>query len=250
MTAPGKGQSAELKITPEGARRFIVALSWDPPDLPGMKVRLAERQGDDAVSKTAHALFAPFEFVRVFFLSFFNLVTMDMFAKKIGKDGDAKGRDKTSEAHDLDLDCYIFDKDMNFRTLVGTEDDALIDPSRKVYHSGDDQGGMSGDDDEVVSVETNGLPEDYCHFYFVVKSDSKYDLSRFINPKIRLADGKSNENALLLPIGRDGAGIGRYNYVFCCVSRKDGGWAFQPIDEYLAEEDVAWETRLPELKAA
>lgn len=254
--APAKGQTAELKITQEGARRFIVGLSWDPPELPGMKVNVSVRQGDDAISKVSHALFAPFEFIRVLFVSFFNLITMDMYAKKTGKDGDAVGRDKQSEAHDLDLDCYIFDENMNFKVLVGTEDDALIDPSKKVHHSGDDQGGMGGDDDEVVSVETNGLPDDYRHFYFVVKSDSMHDLSQYINPKIRLADGKTNANALALPIGKDGAG--KYNYVFCLVSRKtatngDGdkvdSWSVTAIDEYVGE-DMEWETGLPALKAA
>lgn len=245
VTGPAQGALTELKISQEGAKRFLVGLSWDPPELPGVKVKLAEGPDDNAVSRVAHTLYAPFEFLRVFFLSFANLITFDMFASRLRKGEDKAGRDKTSDAYDLDLCCYIFDADFLLKAVVETENDALFDPSRKVYHTGEDQGGMGGGDDEVVYVETTGLPHEYAHLFFVVKSDSKYDLSQFINPSVRLADSKTGANNLQNKI----AGPGKYNYVFCRVSRAGTGWQVQNIDTCV-DEDIEWALVLPNLGRA
>ncbi|MDI1228141.1 MAG: TerD family protein [bacterium] len=242
VTGPEQGSLTSLNISQEGAKRFLVGLSWDPPELPGMKVKLADGPDDNAVSRIAHALYAPFEFLRVFFLSFANLVTFDMFASRLRKQEDKAGRDKDSDAYDLDLCCYIFDGGLKLLGVVETENDALFDASKKIYHTGEDQGGMGGNDDEVVYVETKSLPPEYEHLYFVVKSDSKYDLSQFNNPFVRLADSKTSMNALKNEI----TGKAKYNYVFCRVSRAGEGWAVQNIDACV-DEDIDWATVLPKV---
>ncbi|HYD18790.1 MAG TPA: TerD family protein [Patescibacteria group bacterium] len=238
------GAVAELPISQEGAKRFLVGLSWDPPQQPGVKIKLADRPDDNAVSKTAYALFAPFEFLRVLVLSFANLVTFGMFTGKLSKQEDKAGRDKGSEAYDLDLCCYVYDSAMQLKAVVETEDDKLFDPSKKIYHTGEDQGGMGGGDDEVVFVETNGLPADYAHLYFVVKSDSKYDLSQFSNARIRIADSKTGNNVVDCPISAPG----KFNFVFCKVSRAGEGWRVQHIAQPV-DEDFAWATALPQIGA-
>jgi len=252
---PGKGAIAELKITQEGAKRFLVGLSWNPVAQVGQKIEVMKGPDKDAISKITHVLLAPFEFIRVFLGASANLAVEAAAQAKYTKTDDAKGRDVKSSAYDLDLDCYVFGKDMKFLRLVGTEEAALIDPSKKVYHTGEDQGGMAGPDDEVVYVETNGLPADYCHFYFVVKCDSKYHFAQYDSPTIRLADSKTDENQLECRLGPvagdagDKTGEGKYNYVFCRVSRSEEGWKFETIDEYV-DENWDFENGLPALQAA
>lgn len=247
---PAKGKQNGLQVTPEGARRFVVGLGWNPYAAVGVKIEHAKGPDDNLISKIAHALFAPFEFFRVGTLSVANAAAKGAAQAKYTKTEDAAGRDAKSSAYDLDLDCYIFDQNMQFKCLVGTEDDKLIDPSKKVYHTGDDMGGSSGPDDEQLFVETNGLPPDYHHFYFVVKCDSKYTFSQYDNATIRLADSKTNESQLecrLSPVKNhtgDTTGQGMYNYLFCRVSRAGDGWTFTAVDEYLPE-NFEWENWLP-----
>lgn len=256
---------AELKITPEGARRFFVGLSWNPPAAVGTRIKVAGGPGKGVVEKTAHGLFAPLEFVRVGVLATSNLIMQAISDAKRSKDDDAKGRDKKSEAYDLDLDCYIFDKDGGFIRVVGTEDAAYIDPSKKIYHTGDDQTGGGGPDDEQVYVETRGLPPEYAQLYFVVKCDSKFDFSQYDSPRVRIADSKQGESQLECRLGPadtgDDAGKGKYNYVFCRVLREAGTgpadeagqegdrWYVTAIDAYL-DEGVDWQQALPQLTAA
>lgn len=253
---PAKGAVTKLKITQEGAKRFFVGLSWNPAQRVGQKIELMKGPDKDAISKITHVLLAPFEFIRVLFGASANLAVEAAAQAKYTKDEDSKGRDVKSAAYDLDLDCYIFDQSMKFLRLVGTEDAALVDPSKKVYHTGEDQGGSAGQDDEQVFVETNGLPSDYHHFYFVVKCDSKYHFAQYDSPFVRLVDSKTGDSQLECRIGpeagnkEDRTGEGKFNYVFCRVSREgENGWKFETIDEYV-DENWDFENSLPQLAAA
>ncbi len=251
---PAQGATTVLKISNEGAKRFFVGLSWNPAGQVGQKIELAKGPDKDIISKIAHVLFAPFEFLRVGVLASSNLVVEAAAQSVRTKDDDMKGRDKKSAAYDLDLDCYIFGKDKNFLRLVGTEDAALIDPSKRIYHTGEDQGGSAGPDDEQVFVETKGLPEEYYHLYFVVKCDSKYHFAQYDTPHVRLVDSKSGESQLecnLGPVGGDKTdltGAGMYNYLFCHVWREGDGWKFANVDRFL-DENINWESDLPGLAA-
>ncbi len=255
-TGPAKGIATKLNISQEGAKRFFVALGWNPYAAVGVEIVHAKGPDKDIISRIAGALFAPFEFFRVGTLSTANLAVKAAAEAKYTKTTDAKGRDIKSSAYDLDLDCYIFDQNMKFKVLVGTEDDALVDPSKKVYHTGDDQGGSGGPDDEQVFVETNGLPEDYHHLYFVVKCDSKLTFSKYVNAKVRIADGKDHESQAECKISPaegekdDKTGEGQFNYIFCHVYRAEGGgWKYELIDQYVPE-GVDWENSLPQLATA
>ena len=246
VTGPAKGASSDLKISQDDAGRFFVGLSWDPREAPNVEVRLdAPVQEGDTLGKIIDIMMKPLNFLRVGFWTLLKGILGDMYADSLTKKTDAKGRDKTARQFDLDLDCYIFCKDMNYLRTVGTEDDNLIDPSRRVYHTGDNQGGLGGGDDEQVFVETKGLPAEYHHLFFVVKSDSKFTLGEFLNPKVRLTDSKTEQNALESTIVPEKGVAGLYNYVFCRVSRSGEGWKFFNIDEYLGD-DIPWEARLPD----
>jgi stress response protein SCP2 len=245
LTGPQKGEEGELKIFHEGKRRFLVGLAWTPRELPRLDIHVSDVP-KSAAGKIAHYLMLPLDFIRVLVLSFAKLIAFDMHGHMSRKDGDKAGRDKNAVQFDLDLDCYIFDKDFKFLCTVSAEDDDhLLDPSQKVYHSGDDQSGMGGGDSEQVFVETNGLPENYHHIFFVVRSDCMHSLDRFGDPKIRLADGKTGDNALHTAIVPE-TEEKKYGYVFCRVFRNGEGWRFQNIDTCM-EEGVEWEKFLPYL---
>ena len=245
-----KGGGGRLQISEEGAQRFLVGLSWDARDLPQLEVKLADAAKDgDTLGKTVDAMMKPFDFFRIFFLSFMKLITFGMYAQTLSKDSDAKGRDKTAEQYDLDLDCYIFNAELKLQTVIGTEDNSLIDPSKKIYHTGDEQGGAASGDDEQIFVETKGLPPNYHHLFFTVKSDSKYHLGEFKNPSIRLADSKTQVSALQNSVVPEVGPHKAYNYVFCHIWRDADGWRFRNIDEFLGD-DVEWEYYLPNLARA
>jgi len=242
-----KGGGGKLQIAEEGAQRFVVGLSWDPPEAPNVKVDIAPAaEKGDKLGQTVDVMMKPFDFFRIFFQAGNKLLKTGAYAEKLGKDTDTKGRDKTAIQYDLDLDCYVFDAALKLQRVVGTEDGALIDPSGKIYHSGDNQGGAGAGDDETIYVETKGLPPNYHHLFFIVKSDSRYHLGEFRNPAVRIADAKTNQNALQLDIAPE-AGAGKfYNFVFCHVYRDGEGWRFRNLEEYL-NDDVEWEFYLPQL---
>lgn len=244
LIGPAKGEGGELEIFPEGKRRFVVGLSWTPRALPKLKVDIAAPPAkDNTAGQIAHFLMKPFDLVRIFFLSFFRLLA---FSKMAGKEADREGRDVKADQFDLDLDCYIFDRALNHKFTVTAENaDHLVDPSRRVYHTGDDQSGMGGGDAEQIFVETSGLPAEYHHLFFVVRSDCKYSFAEFQDPKVRLADCKSGKNALQNAIAPDG-GAKAYNYVFCHVFRDGEGWRFRNLDA-CEGDGVKWEEYLPGL---
>lgn len=241
----GRGETGRLLITHEGAMRFLVGLAWDAP-APPKDVKLAKpADEDDLAGRVTQLVLAPFEFIRVLVLAFVKLVRTGSYVETLRKQDDVKGRDKNAPQFDLDLDCYIFDDAMQLQTVISTEGDGLVDPSRKVYHTGDQQGGTGAGDAETIFVETHGLPAHYRHFFFVAKSDSKFSLKEFLNAVIRLADSKTNDNALQNSIAPSAA-LNEYNYVFCHVWREGEAWHFRNIAEYLGD-DVQWEEHLPQL---
>jgi stress response protein SCP2 len=222
VSGPPKNSVNELKVSQDGARRFMVNLSWTPREdaKPEALATKDEKPG-----------------------SFFKKLLS--FGSKGGSDAKT-GRDADADRLDLDLDCYVFNEDMLCKCVIGTGGDALmIEGSKKVYHSGDDQSGTSG---EQVYVETEGLPDDYRHFFFVVRSDCKYSLDQFRNPLIKLVDAKTGEVALentLIPQGE--LDIPRaYNYAFCHIYRTGDKWMYRNIDIHMGD-GVEWDMTLPDL---
>ncbi len=55
--------------------------------------------------------------------------------------------------HDLDLSCFLYDKNHVFIDVISGKIGQIADQSGAIYHSGDDQEGIGGGDDEQISVE-------------------------------------------------------------------------------------------------
>lgn len=229
-----KGKTAPLEISAEGGRRFFVGLSWDPRDMPRLNISVPDKPKEGGWPMVRYILLWPYHLLRVAFLSIVKLVAMDMYVRMTSKAEDIKGRDKGAPHYDLDLACLVFDADFNQLAYVGPEDAAFIDASRKIYHSGEDQAGFGGPDDETVSVETAGLPENYRHFFFVVECDSKYSFEDIRNPFIRLADGKTNENMIETRIA-PAVHLNAHGLVFCHVWREGDGFMVRHLHEFTGD---------------
>jgi stress response protein SCP2 len=237
VRGPEKGRAEQLVISDDANQRFFVGLGWDPKDPPDSAVRLPKKPKGGA-ALFFYYLLSPLHFIRILFVALVKLIAVDMYTRNTSKSEDKLGRDEKSSTFDLDLCCYVLDAQMQEVCFIGPEGNAYIDPSKKVYHSGEDQSGFGGPDDEAISVETKGLPAQYHHFFFVVKSDSKYAFQDVRNPAIRLADGKLNENVLestLTPPAHYNAS----GFVFCHVWRDGENWSFRNLDEYTGS-DIEW----------
>lgn len=246
LKGPAQGATAVLEISEQGARRFMVGLAWDDA-APNMDVRVGNAPKDgDTAGKFVYFILWPFNFLRIFIVSFFKLMRVDRYAKDQTRSKTGDERDKTVKYFDLDLYCYVFDDNMQIAAVVGAKEDSLMDESGKVYHTGDDQTGYGAGDDEQIFVETANLPAHYRHFLFVVKSNSKYSLDQFINPAVRLCDSKSDINALHSTIMPDPEMKTAYNYVFCHVYRDRDLWHFQNLDTYTGD-GINWMGYLPGL---
>lgn len=246
---PQKGKAIPLDISPEAARRFVVGLSWDPAVEQALEVKLPYFPKGDIAGAMAWVLLAPLRLVQIGFRRLFRpVLEADMRARsQRGKAADAAGLDLDSTAFDLDLSCYVFDADFNYLTYVGPENAAFIDESRKIYHSGEDQAGFGGPDDETISVETRDLPLHYHHFFFVVECDSGHSFEEIRNPAVRLADGKTDENALESTIDPP-AHYNARGFAFCHVWREGDGFMLRNLDEY-AGDNTDWPKFLSELTA-
>lgn len=244
-----KGKAAPLTISQDAARRFLVGLSWDPKEPEKPKLIPPFPSGDPAAMVPWLLLLLPRLVLLPFRLLFRPVTQADANAKaQWSKADDTRGRDKNSAHFDLDLACYVFDKDFKQLAYVGPDDAAFIDASKKVYHSGEDQGGFGGPDDETISVETQGLPENYHHFFFVVECDSKFSLEEIRNPAIRLADGKTNENAIETTLTPP-AHLNAHGFAFCHVWREGEGFMVRNLEEYTGD-NMDWPKFLSGFAAA
>lgn len=234
-----KGKAEPLHISEGAGRRFFVGLSWDPI-LPKKSEMLPSfPSGDPAAAGLWLALLLPRLLMMPFRVMFRPVIEADARAKtQWSKAEDKPGRDKDSPHYDLDLACLVFDADFNPLCYVGPENAAFIDASKKIYHSGEDQAGFGGPDDETVSVETAGLPENYHHFFFTVECDSKHSFGDIRNPAIRFADGKTNDNAIETTIVPP-AHYNARGLVFCHVWREGDGFMLRNLEEYTGD-DMDW----------
>jgi stress response protein SCP2 len=234
-----KGKAAPLQVSEGAGRRFFVGLSWDPALPKKAELLPSFPSGDPAAAGRWLALLLPRLLALPFRALFRPVIEADARAKtQWGKAEDRRGRDRDSPHYDLDLACLVFDAGFNQLAYIGPEDAAFIDASRKIYHSGEDQAGFGGPDDETVSVETAALPEHYHHLFFVVECDNKYSFGEIRNPAIRLADGKSNDNVIEATITPP-AHYNARGLAFCHVWREGDGFMLRNLEEYTGD-DMDW----------
>ncbi len=147
----------------------------------------------------------------------------------------------TNQQHDLDLSCFVFDRNGEYIDYVGAMAQDAMDQTGAIYHSGDDATGEGDGDDESVSCELAGLPEDTAHLIFVAEIRSDHTFKDIDQPAGRIADGMTDNNLLELSIaateGKDAKA--------CVMARiyrdpaSPTGWNLHLIDEYPALPDVS-----------
>lgn len=148
------------------------------------------------------------------------------------------------KSYDLDLFCVMYNDDGEFVDGVSGEPAESADDSGKVYHSGDDTSGHGDNDDEQISVELKDLPDYIHHIVFVAEIQSAHTFGDVVNPEIRIADGMTDDDILLVSLGR-GADSERSACVFAHIYRQGEGWMLHHISDYLDVSDVGdWTKRL------
>ncbi len=157
------------------------------------------------------------------------------------------GRLTGDSQHDLDINCYIYDKNKEFIDFVGSEVQDSMDESETIYHSGDDQSGTGDGDDEFISAELARVPDHVYALVFIVEIRSEHYFSHVAAPTSRIADGYDNKTLLEMPI------VGRESkestaFVMSCVQRKSDsptGWQLYNISEFPNVSEIEdWGTYL------
>ncbi|MCI5059642.1 MAG: TerD family protein [Alphaproteobacteria bacterium] len=136
--------------------------------------------------------------------------------------------------HDMDISCYIYNKQGEFLDFVGAEAQDSIDTTGKIYHSGDDMTGAGGGDDETICAELAELPEDVQTLVFLIEVKSHHVFSEVQAPYARLVDGMTNN--VLLDMALDEPETKKTNaFVMCALNRTnrdDSGWTLHNVSEY------------------
>lgn len=149
--------------------------------------------------------------------------------------------------HDLDLSCFLYDKDQNFINMISGKIGQIVDASGAIYHSGDDKEGAQEGDDEQISAELLNVPEDVHHMIFKVSIDSGHSFDEIEAPAIRLVDGYSDRRFLQADLSADDA-AGHNAYIFAELYRKphaDGNWILHFIGQYKSWGDATrWKNKL------
>ncbi len=144
------------------------------------------------------------------------------------------GRIKGDSQHDLDISCYIYNKEGEFIDFVGPDAQDSMDESEAIYHSGDDQSGTGDGDDEFISAELAGLPADTYGMVFLVEVRSEHVFSDVAAPFARIADGMDNKNLIEISITGEGANSSTA-FVMAAIQRKSDsptGWQGYNISEF------------------
>lgn len=147
---------------------------------------------------------------------------------------------KKDSQHDLDLSCYVFDKNKTFIDFVGAEGAESIDESGKIYHSGDNLSGIGAGDDEMISAELNQLPNHYKTLIFMAEVGSRHYFDQVKDPMIRIVDGKTNNELSRTDMNHEKAVTSAY-YVYAALARDPAsrtGWSAFIINEYPNIEEV------------
>ncbi len=240
ISGPPKGKTQDIVLPADGHARLMVGLSW-APKAEGPKVDYSVPPLKDADGRYDMFYFfkLPWFLVRALALWLFSFVSPVLYRHGIGSVAGAKSR--TPDPHDLDLCCYIADRNLSIVHTVGPKESSLIDPTRKVYHSGEDQTGRNPADAEQIFVELRGISLEYDQFFFVVKSANRNTMGDIPEGSIRLLDSGSNEMLLQNAVSAQALPPGNsFGYVFCSLFRRaDGGWSFRNIDSFVGRQ-VDW----------
>lgn len=147
----------------------------------------------------------------------------------------------THYQHDMDISCFVYDSNHDYIDYVGPAMEDNMDQTGTIYHSGDDQTGEGELDDEFITLELAGLPDDDAQIVFVIEIRSKNTFSEILNPSARLFDGMENRNLLQATMTGPIAGD-KSAFVFARIYRDASsptGWMLHHIGDYPNLDDVS-----------
>ena len=136
--------------------------------------------------------------------------------------------------HDLDISCFVYDAERNYIDFVGPMAQDSMDQSGAIYHSGDDATGEGEGDDEYISCELAGFPDDVDSLFFVTEIRSGHTFEQVVSPAMRIADGMTNHNLLELKLA-EREGQAAQACIMARIFRDSAsptGWKVQVIDDY------------------
>lgn len=214
---PKAGETVPLKVTQEARHRIFAGLSWEASDTKPSAQYYAAQFIDSLWILIKHPRL----------INRFRENTHLLYQKD-----DQAGRETDDPNFDLDLACFAFGKDGSFKSFVDPSAYNAIDPTEKMYHSGDNMDGVSSVDDEQIHIELKGIEQHYNHFFVVIESDCMHRLSDVGHVKIRLADAMTDASFLECDLSTL-KGNNNYSFVFCHVFQKDGAWHLKNISEFV-----------------
>lgn len=194
---PVKGDSVPLEISETKQRRVHIGVGWD--------VREEEERKRKLFGKTS-------------------------------EDGDNQYVQINVEQYDMDLVALIFDAEGNAVDAVSPELDEVMDQSGNIYHSGDNDTGRGDYDDEVISVELGGIPDYIHHIVFLITAQSGHTFDRILDSEARIADSKTDKNALKIKMGKDGKG--KTACIFARIYKRGDQWMVHNISEYRMDAEI------------
>lgn len=152
-----------------------------------------------------------------------------------------KKEEMVNVVFDIDLFCCVYDADGTVIDHVTPDNAGLMDASGQIYHSGDNQTGRIGGDDEFISVNTATLPDNYHAVVFFALCQSKRPFSQINNATIRVADGHSDQNQLELAM-ENMPQAAKNGLIFAAILRDSAapsGWGLKNISVFKNDGDVS-----------
>lgn len=145
-----------------------------------------------------------------------------------------------AEQHDLDISCFVYNAAGEYIDFVGPMAQDSMDQSGAIYHSGDDATGEGDGDDEFISCELAGVPNDVHSLVFVTEIRSGHTFADVDAPSMRIADGMTNNNLFELDMSA-AEGKDKEACIMARIFRDSGsptGWKLHTIGDYPDLADV------------
>ena len=236
MAFPEKGSHIPLAYTKHARHRVNIGIRWDPvEDIP-----LVPKENPFAIeppppSDIEHTRKLSSEDIREE-KSEEEKTEEEELAEIYGYQIDASVG-HIAQTFDVDLVCLVFDAQGNFMDAVSPDPTEVIDQSGKIYHTGDEQHGISEGDDEVISVELRDLPP-YAHcLVFLATVQSGHDFSQVIKPEARIEDAMSHKDLALIDLGGKNA-KGQTAIIICSLYRGAEDWMLHNISEFRVDQNI------------
>jgi stress response protein SCP2 len=146
-----------------------------------------------------------------------------------------------SPHHDLDLSCYIYDRDGRYIGHVAAGEGRVADQTGRIYHSGDNIEGLGDGDDEQISAELKDLDPAIANIIFKASIKSGHSFAEVRDPEIHISDGYTGHTFLHQTLG-DAPGNTAGAYIFIRLFRTpDGQWRMHNIATFMDNQPAeAW----------